>query len=79
MFVNHELFVFADASTRERFRKDPLRYCGILTDPVSKVRFRPTARAPRTEYDGRLYFFTEPGTLARFTAHPDSFAFRKGV
>src|SRR5262249_52513390 len=39
--VNGEIYRFADATTLERFRRNPARWCGILRDPVSGVRFIP--------------------------------------
>ena len=38
VFVGHDLFYFADAATRARFVKEPLRYCRRLTDPVTLER-----------------------------------------
>lgn len=77
--VNHEIFLFADRASFERFRKDPLRWCGTVSDPVSRKRFRPTPRSPRLTRDGRPYFFTSGLDLRTFRAMPDSFATRKGM
>ena len=77
--VNHEVFLFSDRSTLEKFRKNPLRWCGILTDPVSRQRFRPTARSPHLTYNGRPYYFTNDLNLRTFRAIPDRFAVRKGM
>ena len=77
--VNHELYYFADRAGRDRFWRDPLRYCGIVTDPVSRKRFRPSWRSPRTDYHGQPYFFTDRLTYRTFKAVPDSFAIRKGA
>lgn len=78
-YVNHEVYFLSDAKSVERFRRNPLPYCGIVTDPVNRVRFRPTSRSPRWDYAGRPYFFTKDSTLAVFRAMPDSFAVRKGM
>ena len=78
LFVNYELFLFANRSTKDRFRRDPTRYCGLLTDPVSRVRFRPAPRSPQTHYQGRLYFFSSDSTRTTFAGSPDSYALRKG-
>jgi YHS domain-containing protein len=78
-YVNHEVFYFCDADALARFRKDPTRYCGLVTDPVSKARFHPTSRSPRFDYRGRPYFFVDRLTFRTFVAIPDSFAFRKGA
>jgi YHS domain-containing protein len=55
--LNYEAFFFADLWERERFRSDPLVYCGLLTDPVSRTRFRPNASSPRATHEGVTYFF----------------------
>lgn len=77
--LNHEIYYFSDLEARKRFMKDPLWYCGLLTDPVSRVRFRPTKKSPHTEYNGRPFYFATDSTLAAFRAMPDSFAVRKGM
>jgi YHS domain-containing protein len=77
--INHELYYVHDIATRVRFGRDPLPYCGRVTDPVSRQRFRPTARSPRLEHNGRLYFFADPRSVRTFQASPDSFAVRKGA
>lgn len=76
--VNHELYYFADSSLLRRFEANPLRDCGLVTDPVSRRRFRPSLRSPRMEYRGRPYFFQSRLDLEIFSALPDSFANRRG-
>ena len=71
--INYEAFLFASVQNRDRFLADPIFYCGLLTDPVSKRRFRPGLNAPRTEHDGVLYFFEDPGNLERFARRPDDY------
>jgi YHS domain-containing protein len=77
--VNHELYYFADSVLLRRFQADPLRYCGLVTDPVSRHRFRPAGRSPRMDYRGRPYFFENRLDLEIFSALPDSFANRRGM
>jgi YHS domain-containing protein len=77
--VNWEVYFFCDRRDAQRFRKNPLGECGVLTDPVNRVRFAPTARSPRFEFKDRQYFFSSDSTLAVFQAMPDSFAVRKGM
>ena len=77
--VNHELYYFADSASLRRFLAEPMRSCGLVTDPVSRRRFRPGARSPRTDYRGRPYFFENRLDLEIFTALPDSFANRRGM
>jgi YHS domain-containing protein len=78
IWVNHEVFFFSTASEKDRFMKHPERYCGIVTDPVTRERFEPDKASPRLDRDGRPYFFLSEGSLARFEAAPDSFALPKG-
>jgi YHS domain-containing protein len=77
--INYEIYFFSDDESLDRFHRDPLQYCGILTDPVSQARFRPSNRSPRWEHNGRPYFFESDSTLTRFLGMPDSFACRGGM
>lgn len=72
--VNWEFYFFANAKELSRFRSDPEHYCDVVTDPVSRMRFRPGDRSPRTEHGGKPFFFESEANLALFTATPDSFA-----
>ena len=74
--MNHEIFYFSSKAARDLFVKDPLRYCGLLTDPVSKQRFRPTAKSPHTDYRGRSYYFMADSSMTRFLGAPQKFADR---
>jgi YHS domain-containing protein len=78
-YVNHEIYFFSNEKAMKRFRKDPLKYCGLLTDVVTKTRFRPTKKSPKTEYMMRPYYFTSDSTLLAFKSMPDSFAVRRGM
>lgn len=78
-FVNYEVFFFADTENKSRFDREPWRWCGVVTDPVSQRRFRPAPGAFHWEYGGRQYYFESDGALASFQATPDSFALRKGM
>jgi YHS domain-containing protein len=68
--VGFEIYYFSNTAEKARFRKDPLRYCGLLTDPVSMVRFQPTRSSPRTTFGGRVYYFSSDSTRARFLENP---------
>lgn len=78
-YVNYEVYFFCDAAAKAKFDADPTRYCGLLTDPVTKRRFRPGPGALRSDYMERPYFFLSDSTATAFTATPDSFAVRKGM
>jgi YHS domain-containing protein len=73
-FVNYEVFFFADEGDKRRFDADPTGTCGILTDPVTKQRFRPGSDAPRVEFGGRTYFFLTAENKTAFEKSPDAFA-----
>jgi YHS domain-containing protein len=77
--INHEVFFFSDAEAREKFMKDPLRYCGLLTDPVNRARFRPDADSPRFEFGERPYYFSTDSTLKAFQGSPENYANRSGA
>ncbi len=78
-YVGHDVFYFSGVEARDRFRKDPLRYCRRLTDPVTLGRFAPPRRTPHLEWKGRSYYFASDSTRAAFASMPDSFAVRKGM
>ncbi len=71
--IGHEIFYFADADEKSRFDTDPSAYCGILTDPVSKARFRPTSSSPKYAYNGREYLFSSDSTQIMFAGMPDMY------
>jgi YHS domain-containing protein len=71
--LNYEAFFFADGWERERFRSDPLLYCGLLTDPISRRRFRPTAASPHAAHEGVSYFFESDEHRALFEEDPEQF------
>jgi YHS domain-containing protein len=77
-WVNHEVFFFSTGSQKEKFLQHPERFCGIVTDPVTREKFEPNKVSPRLDHDGRPYFFLSEGSLSRFEAAPDSFAIPKG-
>lgn len=77
--LNHEIFYFSGAEARSRFLKDPTRFCGLLTDPVSAKRFKPTPKSPRLEWDGRTYYFQTVATRATFRKEPGKYADRSGA
>ncbi|MEK7329378.1 MAG: hypothetical protein AAB113_01110 [Candidatus Eisenbacteria bacterium] len=72
--VNGEIYRCASPATLARFRRDPVRWCGILRDPVSGVRFVPDRRSPRWEYRDGPYFFSADSTGAVFRADPERYA-----
>jgi YHS domain-containing protein len=72
--VNHEIYFFSTPAAKRKFVADPVRWCGLVTDPVSKERFRPAKSSPRVDHAGRPYFFASDSTRSVFAADPASFA-----
>lgn len=75
--INHDLYFFSSRAAMARFKRDPLAYVHIMTDPVTMRRFRTTADSPRFEYGRRSYFFEADSTRVAFQAAPDRFAQRR--
>ena len=73
-FVDYETFFFADEADKRRFDADPAGSCGVLTDPVSKQRFRPGSDSPRREFGGRTYVFFTAANKAAFDESPEAYA-----
>ncbi len=72
--LNYEAFFFSETTMVEEFRADPVRFCGLLTDPVSKRRFRPKSSSPRIEFEGVAYYFETRETHERFRRRPHAHA-----
>ncbi len=77
--LNYEIFMFSSRTARRTFDKNPIGYCGLLTDPVTQKRFQPQQSSPQTAYKNRRYFFLSDSTRTAFLATPDSFAVRRGM
>jgi len=65
-FVNYEVYFFADDAAKKAFAAKPYRYTGKVTDPVTLVRFTPTASSPVRSYGGRLFIFSSGQTASTF-------------
>lgn len=76
-WVNWELYFFSDTDAKARFDKDPLRYCGKLTDPVTGKRFQPRFWSPKIEERGRLYYFSSNKTKNQYLENPRAYTFRR--
>jgi YHS domain-containing protein len=75
--VNGEIYRFAGAATLARFRRDPVRWCGILRDPVSGVRFIPRRGARRVDLGDGPYFFMTDSTWRVFRADTAAYAIHR--
>ena len=47
VYVGHDIYFFADSLNRIAFKHAILKYSGVLTDPVSRVRFTPSGDRAR--------------------------------
>lgn len=74
VFVNYEVYFFADQELKATFLKDPTAFTGELTNPVTMQRFLPSSNALRAEHAGRLFLFPDAASAQTFEAEPDRFA-----
>ena len=77
VFLNQEAFFFAGPDTKKRFQADPLRYAGILTDPVTEKPFTPTRFSPHTKFGNRTFYFESTLTERQFAVSPKAYAMRR--
>src|SRR5258706_16037901 len=68
--VNGEVFRFADRRTLRRFMQTPVRWCGVVRDPVTGCRFQPTAHSPQAYWIGGPHFFSAAPPPHRLIADP---------
>lgn len=71
--IGYETFFVSSQAARQSFEADPLRYCGYLTDPVTKELFRPTTASPRVVDSGRPFYFISDSTRQMFAMMPESY------
>ena len=74
VFVDSETYYVSNAEARAAFLREPWRYTGLVTDPVSHERFQPDGKSPRAQHAGRLFLFASRGSADRFAADPDEYA-----
>ena len=72
--VNGEIYRFASTKTMARFKRDPLRWCGVLRDPVSEVVFLPGPTTRRLDWVDGPYFFCCDSTRFEFSRNPLRYA-----
>lgn len=75
--VNGEIYRFASSATLARFRRAPERWCGVLRDPVTGVRFVPHRGSPRYDLADSPYFFPSDSCRQVFRADTTRFAIRR--
>ncbi len=74
ILMNWEVFFFCDEEARGRFVRDPLRWCGALTDPVTLQRFVPEDASPRLRHTERVYYFASVDSREAFASDPARYA-----
>lgn len=73
VFVNWETCYLSSDAALAEFRRNPLKYVGTVTDPVTRERFRPNGRSTRIEHDGRIIWFAKAENAVRFRASPEAY------
>lgn len=68
--INGEVYRFANQRTLAQFVKAPTLWCGVIRDPVSAHRFRPSTRSPEYYWRDGPYLFESDWTRAQFVADP---------
>lgn len=71
--LNYEAYFFGNLWSRERFLSDPILYCGLLTDPVTRRRFRPRADSPRRRFEEVTYYFESEISSTQFDEGPEAY------
>ncbi len=71
--INYEGFFFCNRDELTRFQANPVEFCGLLTDPVSKQRFRPTKESVSDRHEGVRFFFESKQTANLFQANPEEY------
>lgn len=72
--LNYEWFFCSSDQAVAAFEEDPIAYCGVLTDPVSKQRFIPGDDSPRVDHEGVPYYFWNDSTRVTFQMMPEMYA-----
>jgi len=76
--VNGEVYRFASRRTLRRFVRTPLRWCGVVRDPVTGRRFQPSVQSPEVYWVGGPYFFESDSTKDRFVEDPHKYEVIRG-
>ncbi len=77
--VNGEVYRFGSERTLERFRQEPVLWCGLLRDPVSGERFVPSTRSPEAYFVGGPYFFASDSTHDAFLQDPGKYEIKRAL
>lgn len=77
VIVNWEYYFFSTAAAKVAFMKNPLKYTGQLTDPVSRKRFTPRTSSPMFFTEGRRYYFESAANRALYQKDPVPYSYRR--
>lgn len=72
--IGYETFFFSSTDAMTKFSGNVVRYCGALTDPVTKIRFYPRNHSPHMYHNDREYYFQSDSTYSMFAMMPMDFA-----
>ena len=72
-WVNREVYFFSGPEEKATFLADVIEHCGPVTDPVTRMRFRPDESSPLVRFEGRPFYFSSDSTLAIFSERPWDF------
>lgn len=71
--IGYETYFFSSAELKRKFDLNMARYCGVVTDPVTKQRFIPGDESPHMFSGNREFFFASDSTMRVFAAMPMDF------
>jgi YHS domain-containing protein len=74
IFVNWETYFVSSATARAEFFANPAAYAGLVTDPVTRERFRPDSGARAVTYADRLFLFAHESSRKTFQEDPKRYA-----
>jgi YHS domain-containing protein len=74
VFVHYEAYYLSRSDALNAFGKAPWRYTGMVTDPVSKIRFQPDGQTVSSVTYGRLFYFTSNEQKKIFEASPNKYS-----
>jgi YHS domain-containing protein len=71
--IGWETFYFSDEEAIQEFDENPLTYCGVLTDPITRQHFHPGVDSPFSDYEGRRYYFWTDSSKQMFDMMPNMY------
>ena len=71
--IGYEAYVFCSAEHRARFEDNLVTHCGLVTDPVTKERFRPGDDSPLAFHDDTVFLFQNIDSAETFLEAPETY------